>query len=161
MKLWACAAAAMLLLGSSPAAAQPAQESELSAEETAAASAIPDAFLERVRSGNGAAAISQAFAGTMMEYQTAQLQALISYLDTLTDYYGSVTGWELGRRETFTSRLVRQTYLVFTDNGPFVATFDLYRRPTGWMLQRISLHDRTQDLFHQTPTPTQELTTEN
>ncbi len=150
MKLWTGAAAALLLLGSSPAVAQPAQEPEISAEDIAAASAIPDAFLVRLRSGNGAAAIGQAFAGTMMEYQNAQLQALITYLNTLTDYYGPVTGWELGRQETFTSRLVRQTYLVFTDNGPYVATFDLYRRSTGWILLRINLHDRSHDLFHQT-----------
>ncbi|GAD59381.1 hypothetical protein [Brevundimonas abyssalis] len=104
MKLWAGAAAALLLLGSSPAVAQPAQEPEISAEDIAAASAIPDAFLVRLRSGNGAAAIGQAFAGTMMEYQNAQLQALITYLNTLTDYYGPVTGWELGRQEAFTSR---------------------------------------------------------
>lgn len=128
-------------------------EEAISADEIAAASAIPDAFFTRLRGGNSAAAIGEAFAGTMMEYQTAQLQALIGYLDTVTDHYGPVTGWELGSQEMFTSRLVRQTYLAFTDNGPFVASFDLYRRPTGWMLLRINLHDRTSELFRQGSLP--------
>src|SRR5690606_23769056 len=154
MRLWLCMAAALLLPVATPAAGRTAHdtagmEAAISADEIAAASAIPDAFFTRLRAGSSAVAIGEAFAGTMMEYQTTQLQGLIDYVDTLTDHYGPVIGWELGSQEMFTNRLVRQTYLAFTDNGPFVMTFDLYRRPTGWMLLRINLHDRTHELFRQ------------
>lgn len=147
MKLIACAAAALLFAATPAGAQEPLAISEPSTAELAAASAIPARFMDRLAAGNAAGAVGDGFAGTMMEYETAGLQSVIDIFSTVTDYYGPVTGWELGAQQSYTSRLVRQSYLAFTENGPFVVSFDLYRRSAGWMLLRIDVKGEAYHVF--------------
>lgn len=102
---------------------------------------LPEELFDSLTETTVRDAILRAFSGSLLAQQTHQIELIIGAIEQYFRVYGRFLGAENVGETTFSSSIVRLTYLTRFERAPVKWEFYMYWSDEGWIIISFDLAD--------------------